>query len=137
MECPSSPSAAREMTGKALLAVKREHLLAPVIGRCLLGCDVGRPVAHHLLALAFTSRARRPVGAPALVCVCVRETSKTISRWPMTLARWPFFRELEVDVVWFPLVARNGACPVSTDPCVGMSHLSVVEVTPGRSSRMR
>ena len=35
--------------GEALLAVKREHLLAPVIGRCLLGCDVGRPVAHHLL----------------------------------------------------------------------------------------
>jgi len=29
--------------------VKREHLLAPVVGRCLLGCDVGRPVAHHLL----------------------------------------------------------------------------------------
>ena len=29
--------------------MKREHLLAPVVGRRLLGGNVGRPVAHHLL----------------------------------------------------------------------------------------
>jgi hypothetical protein len=40
-------------------------------------------------ASALTSRARRPVGTPALVCVCGRETSRTSSRWPMMLARWP------------------------------------------------
>jgi hypothetical protein len=48
MECPGSPSAAREMTGKLCFAVKRKHLLAPVVGRRFLGGDVGRPVAHHL-----------------------------------------------------------------------------------------
>ena len=35
--------------GEALLAVEREHVLAPVVGRRVLGGDVGRPVAHHLL----------------------------------------------------------------------------------------
>jgi hypothetical protein len=34
---------------EALLAVEREHVLAPVVGRRVLGGDVGRPVAHHLL----------------------------------------------------------------------------------------
>ena len=51
MECPGSPSAAREMTGSSAFAVKREHLLAPVVGRRFLGGDVGRPVAHHLTCL--------------------------------------------------------------------------------------
>jgi hypothetical protein len=46
-------------------------------------------VCLRYLASALTFRARRPAGAPALVCVCVRETSRTSSQWPMTLARWP------------------------------------------------
>ena len=46
-------------------------------------------VCLRYLASALTFRARRPVGAPALVCVCIRETSRTSSRKPMTLARWP------------------------------------------------
>jgi hypothetical protein len=63
MECPVSLSAAREMMGtgsagkvlgsagkgSSAFAVKREHLLAPVVGRRLLGCDVGSPVVYHLL----------------------------------------------------------------------------------------
>ena len=44
------------------------------------------------------------------------------------------FRELEID---FALFRWAPACPLSTDACVGMSHLSVVEVPPGRSRRMR
>jgi len=44
---------------------------------------------------------------PALVCVCFRETSRTSSRWSMTLAMWPYSRELEVDVALFPLGARK------------------------------
>ena len=44
-------------------------------------------VCLRYLASALTFRARRPAGAPALVCVCVRETSRTSSQWPMTLAR--------------------------------------------------
>jgi len=45
------PSRTRRWESSALnwLAVKREHLLAPVVGRRFLGGDVGRPVAHHLL----------------------------------------------------------------------------------------
>jgi len=40
-------------------------------------------VCLRYLASAVAFGARRPVGAPALVCVCVRETSRTSSRWPM------------------------------------------------------
>jgi len=41
-----------------------------------------------ILSVGPRFRARRPVGAPALVCVCFQETSRTSSRWPMTLEMW-------------------------------------------------
>jgi len=56
------------------------------------------------------------------------------TRWPMTLAMWPYsgsLRQMSPCSRWAPV------SPVSTTACLGMSPLSVMEVTPVRSRKMR
>ena len=62
----------------------------------------GRVCLRYLLA-ALLVRARRPVGAPALVCVCVPSYIDDELAVADDAGEVTVFRELEVDVALFPL----------------------------------
>jgi len=73
-------------------------------------------VRLRYLASAFARRCvvGRPAGAPALVCVCVRETSRTSSRWLVSLLRE---RDVAVREFEFAPSSRRVRAEFAPAPC--------------------